>query len=164
MFGSVLLLGIGLSTGSFAIGIGPVALGGLLLSLVLMVVRAWLIPAKLSLAVAVTFAGLAGIAAVAAIAAAATLAPPAAEQPAATDQTMVQEAQADPDASELEEAQIVDAAADELQTEVDDLESDLADIESKVDDLGERAEKARAKSQKDAQAIASAKDRLNSLG
>jgi hypothetical protein len=163
LVGSLMFLGLGASIGTFGVGWVPVLLSGLLLSFVLMLTRAWLFAAKMPVAVAVTFAGIAGLVAAAAIASSAALAPPVAEQPAQTDQALVEEAEEDPAAQELEQAQVVDAAADEIEPEVEELETDLADFESKVEALSERAEDAQAKAKKDKRAIESAKDKLNAL-
>jgi len=164
LFGSLALLGMSMSMGSFGMGFVPALLGGLLISFVFMLARAWLFAAKTSVVVAVTFAGLAALLAIAGFASAATVAPPPAEQPAQTDQALVEEAEEDPAAEELEQAQVVEATADELQPEVEELETDLADIESKVEALAEKTEDAQAEAEKDKKAIELAKDKLSSLG
>ena len=163
LFGSLTLFGIGLSVGSFGVGFVLALLGGLLLSFVLMVARAWLFAAKMSATVAITFATVAGLVAIAAIASGATSTAPPAEQPAKADQALVEEAETDPAAAELEEAQVAEAAAEELEPEVEELETDLADLEAKVEALTEKTDNAQTKAETDAKAIESAKDELSSL-
>ena len=156
---------LGLISPSVSLGWGilPAALSGLTLSFVFMLVRAWWVTVTMPAMVTITFVGIAALVAAAAIASAATMAPPPAEQPAQTDQAMAEEAEADPTAEGLDEAQVVDAAADELEPEVEKLESDLADFQSKVEALTEKAEDARAEADKDLEAIRSAKVKLASL-
>lgn len=161
--GSFAFLGLGMSFGSFGMGILPALLGGLLLSFVFMLARAWWMVAKFPAMITIALAGLAGLVAIAAIAAAATMAPPPTEQPAQTDQALVEEAEEDPAAEELEEAQVIDAAADELEPEVEELETDLDAIESKVEALATKTEDAQADAEKDARALEAAKDELDSV-
>jgi len=117
-------------------------------------------PPKLALVIV----GVAAVAAVAAIGAAVTATEPIAEEPAPTDQAMVVEAQQDPTAVELDEAQEAEAAVEELQPDIDELSSELDDFESKVEALAKRAEKASTKAQDDKRVVSKAKDKVDSLG
>lgn len=159
---SVLLLVISPTIGSLGVGAVLAALAGLLFAFLLMLVRTWLIAATLPPKLAFSLLSVAAIVAIIALAGAFS-APPVAQSPAQEDQAMVQEAETDPMAEGLVEANEADAAADDLQTQVDTLSGDLDAIESELDDLAERAEKAKDKATADQEAVASAKDALDSV-
>jgi len=163
LLGLFLLLGLSTSVGSFALEVVVVALGGLLLSFVLMLARTWLKVATMPPKLAIVLLGVAAAVAVLAIAGVATTAPPVAGEPAPADQAMVEEAQSDPAAEEFDQAQEADAAADELQADIDDLTTELNDFESTVEALAERTEKAKTNAQADKEAVTSAKNKLDSL-
>lgn len=163
LLGSIALLGIARTVVSFSPGVLPAVGGGLLLSFVFMLARAWWMAATVPAAVTAVFLGFAGLVAIAAVVFAVTAAPPVAEQPAPEDQAMVEEAQSDPAAEELDQAQQVEAIAEELQPDIDELTNELDEVESKVEALAERTEAAKAKAQADAEAVQTASEELESL-
>lgn len=163
LLGLFLLLGLSTSVGSFALGVVVAALGGLLLSFVLMLARTWLNVATLSPKLGIALLGVVAAVAVLAIASVATTAPPVAGEPATADQALVEEAQSDPAAEVFDQAQEADAAADELQADIDILTTELNDFELKIKALAERTEKAKTNAQADKEAVTSAKNELDSL-
>ncbi|MGJ9423396.1 hypothetical protein [Aeromicrobium sp. CF3.5] len=157
------LLGLSASLGSLGTRFTVIAISGLLLSFVLMLVRVWLLAAVLPRKFGMTLVGVAAVVAVLVIAGIAGTAEPVPQQVVQADQAMVEEAQKDPKAEELQEARTADAAAADLQADVDVLMSDLEDISATVKELEADATSADAKAKADQDAVTSAQDVLASL-
>ena len=163
LFGSLLLLGASESFSSFALRIAAVALSGVSLSFILMFVRTWLTAAMIPPKSAVAGLGIATAVAVLAVAGAVTTAEPIAKQPTLADQAMVEEAQVDPAAEDLDEALLADATADRLEQDVDDLAAEIDDFDVKIKALVEQTEAAKSKAQTDEDAVVAAQEELDSL-
>lgn len=161
--GSILWLAFSTGIESFAVGAIFAVIGGLVLSVTLMLARVWWIGRSLPTVVGAMLLVLAAVLAVGAVGGMTEVAEPVPAQPAATDRALVQEAKQDPAADDLPAAERIDQQAAKLEPQVAKLDAALAKAEKEADALQDQVEAARQDAATAKQDIAEAQAQVNAL-